>query len=106
MTSFPRTETDPGFPQMLCDCCCLPVVRVFKKIDFGILLSRPVLPTRLKNLRSSHYSHDLLPALALAVQNIDRHADGAIYFHVHFLFHNGKFTERLCTNFFSFLHVP
>lgn len=87
MTSFPRAESDPGLPQMLCDYCCLPEIRVFTKIDFGILLSRPVLPTPLENLRSSHYSDDLLPALALVAQNTDRHANGVIYFHVHFLFH-------------------
>ena len=43
MTSFPRTETEPGFSQMLCDCCCLPVISYFQK-DWLWHLSQPCTP--------------------------------------------------------------
>lgn len=85
MTSFPRTENDPGFPQMLCDCCCLPVIRVFKKIDFGILSILMLLPP-LKNLRSSHHLEDLLSTLSL--WTLTGMLIVQFCFHFHFLFRN------------------
>ena len=45
MTSFPRTENDSWISSDACEDCCLPVISVFKKIDFGILLSIPT-PSR------------------------------------------------------------
>lgn len=105
MTSFPRTETDPGFSQMLCDCCCLPVIRVFKKIDFGILLSRLVLPTPLKNLKSSHYSDDLLPALAWWYRILTGMLMGPFIFMFTFCFITENSQKDCVLIFFSFLHV-
>lgn len=43
MTSFPRTEMEPGFPQMLCDCCCLPVISYFQN-DWLWHLFQPCTP--------------------------------------------------------------
>lgn len=80
MTSFPRTENDPDLDA--CEDCCLPVISVFKKIDFGIL-SIHILPL-LKRAWGLPITWTTCNKDSLE-QNIDRRVADAVCFHFLFI---------------------